>query len=149
MIAVNSHELCGIVLKKSGPYSIGSNSMNKSYLYVTAPYMYRGNPKEQVVKCVCFSWADTPSKIAKVFPGDQVKFTFSIAGRMEEGKVDRLGAPSVWNEIIIESKVEILNTSQRQLYQNEPTESKELPEAEFKYTDGESHIGEKDEEVPF
>lgn len=117
-IQVNAHELIGTVRSKHGPYVLNDRGMAKSYLFVDSLYMQRGKPTTHTVKAMCFSWGDHPSKIANIFPGDEVKFSFSISGRVSEDRKDKLGFPALWNEVVIESSVEVLNTSQRQLYDN-------------------------------
>lgn len=115
---VNTHEIEGSVNAKFGPFPIGEKGMNKNYLFVDCAYMIRGKVQTQTVKALCFSWADNASKISKVLPGDVVKFAFSISGKVNPDKKDFLGVPGLWNEILIEGEVEILNTSQRRLYNN-------------------------------
>jgi hypothetical protein len=69
-------------------------------------------------------------------------FTYSFSELVDKlsivSRKDIYGLPSCWNECIIESPVTILNTSQRKLYDNEPTKDGlgEFAEAKIKYTDG-------------
>lgn len=120
MAKVNAHEIEGRVLLKKGPYAIGDKGLSKYYLYVEADYMQRGKITPQVVKAVTFAWGDHASKISQVLPGDEVRFAFTFSGKIIENKFDFFGAPQCWTEVVIESKVEVLSTSQRQLYDNEP-----------------------------
>jgi hypothetical protein len=117
-VPVNTHEIEGSVNAKFGPFPVGNKGVSKNYLFVDCAYMIRGKITTHTIKALCFSWGDNASKISKLLPGDYVKFSYYINGRVNYEKKDFLGVPSLWNEIIIDSDVEILNTSQRRLYDN-------------------------------
>jgi hypothetical protein len=116
-ITANNHEITGIVKSKHGPIAVGTKNMKKSFLYLDSVYMRKGKPETSTVKFVVWSFGDNASKIYNIFPGDEVKFTFSISGRVQDSK-DKYGYPTLWCDLVIDSEVEILNTSQRKLYNN-------------------------------
>ena len=121
-IIVNTHPYTGQVLAKAGPFAVNEN-MSISFLYCRGAYMKSGKECQEDARFTCFSWGESPSKIASVLPGDEVSFSFNLTGRFTpDRKGNRFGEPVCWTEQVISSKVEVLNTSQRQLYQNEPSQ---------------------------
>ena len=119
---VNVHEFKGQVIAKSIKYSIGTGQMSKSFLYCEGDYMVNDKPKKQQVKFVCFSFADNRSRIDDVLPGDIVKFGFTLSGWYKPDEKDYLGAPKCFTDPVVNTKVEILDMKERQLYQNEPSQ---------------------------
>jgi len=150
-IVVNRHELTGRVVLRKGPVPIGVKNMKKSAIYVAAKYLFKGQEIEQTVKAICFSFADNVSKVTNVYPGDEVRFSFTLSGRINEEKPDKNGWPGCWPEVLIDSPVEILNNSQRQLYNRDDQEAPVPQDPKFKYQDGEN-VEEKDDpanDLPF
>jgi hypothetical protein len=137
-IVINSHQFTGKVIHKSGPYTI-KEDMAKRYLFCRGTYYISGKEREQEIRVTCFSWGDNKSKISDVFPGDEVSFTFNLSGKFNPDKKDYLGCPSCWTECVLSSKVEILSTQNRTLYDNKPGDGLNLPDIEppkFQYKDG-------------
>jgi len=137
-LKVNLHDIEGVVVKKSQEFPIGSGDMKKTFLFLSCQYLFKGQPSEQILKFVTFSWGAQGSKFSNVLPGDVVRFSFTINGKMDTNKLDYMGLPSTSNDLVPSSKVEIVSTENRELYKNEPTPDDglgEFPEAKFKYKD--------------
>ena len=151
MIPANLHELQGIVKLRKGPIPIGENNFKKWYLYVDCPYLERGKIANQTIKAICFSRADDASQVSSVIPGDEVKFSFRITGKINESKLDFCGMPSCWNEIIIAGQVDILNTSQRQLYNTGEKDDLGVFDTnpKFKYKDSDAQLEADTSDLPF
>ena len=150
MIPANLHELQGIVKLRKGPIPIGEKLSKKWMLFIECPYLQKGTTVMQTIKAVTFSWDQNVSKVSNVFPGDEVKFTFSLSGRLNEEKLDYYGMPSCFNEVVIESRVEILNMSQRQLYNTGEKDDLGVFDTnpKFKYSSSDTVEEEKDD-LPF
>jgi hypothetical protein len=116
------HELKGRVIAKRGPYIVGQNKIEKHLLYLECDYPKRGKVETTNVKALCWAWGGHASKIDHIFPGDIVKFTFSLSGRMDNDRKDKNGAEMCWTEVVIESRPEVLDSSQRKMYNNNPGE---------------------------
>ena len=150
MIPANLHELQGIVKLRKGPIPIGEKLSKKWMLFIECPYLQKGTTVMQTIKAVTFSWDQNVSKVSNVFPGDEVKFTFSLSGRLNEEKLDYYGMPSCFNEVVIESRVEILNQSQRVLYNTgEKDDLGVFPETKFKYKDSDAQLEADTSDLPF
>ena len=150
MIPANLHELQRIVKLSKGPIPIGEKLSKKWMLFIDCPYLQKGTTVMQTIKAVTFSWDTNVSKVSNVFPGDEVKFTFSLSGRLNEEKLDYYGMPSCFNEVVIESKVEILNQSQRVLYNTgEKDDLGVFPETKFKYKDSDAQLEADTSDLPF
>lgn len=121
-LLVNNHEFQGQVIAKSAKYTVGTNQMSKSFLYCEGDYMVNDKPRKQQVKFVCFSFADNRSRIDEVLPGDIVKFGFTLSGWFKPDEKDYLGAPKCFTDPVVNTKVEILDMKERQLYKNDPSQ---------------------------
>jgi hypothetical protein len=151
MIPNIPHEIHGIVESRTGPTPIGTQQSKKWQLYVNCPYLQKGVTVMQTLKAVTFSWADRVSKVTHVFKGDEVKFTFSISGKIFGDKMDKWGLPVCYNEIIIESKVEVLNMSQRQLFNTGEKDDLGVFDTnpKFKYKDSDAQLEADTSDLPF
>lgn len=121
-VEVNVHEFKGKVLAKSPKYNVGSKGMVKSMLYCEGDYIVNDKPRTQQAKFVCFSFADNKSRIDDVLPGDIVSFGFTLSGLFKPDEKDYQGAPKCFTDPVINTKVEILDIKERQLYNNDPSQ---------------------------
>lgn len=131
-ITGNNHEFTGVVVSKHGPYTVTNKQeedvgFRKFFLICKGDYVEsrgkdRGKALPQFVKFVDTLWKDNIGYnfFKDVFPGDEVKFMFSVRGRYEPSVKGRLGEPSCWQDLTPTSKIEILSTQNRKLYDNEP-----------------------------
>lgn len=149
-VTVNTHQYTGQVLAKAGAFSVKEN-MSISFLYCRGTYMKGGKECQEDARFACFSFADNASKISQILPGDEVSFYFNLTGRFTpDRKGNRFGEPVCWTEQVISSKVEVLNTSQRQLYQNEPSQrpAPDPIEPKFSYGPGTTSSMKEPEDDP-
>lgn len=113
---VNSHPFEGTVIAKSPLIPI-TGEMKKQVLYCRASYMVSGKPKETDARFIAFSWGDN-SKLRDVYPGDEVSFYFGLSGKYDPERKDKNNLVSCFTEAIIQSKVEVIDQSNRKMYDN-------------------------------
>jgi hypothetical protein len=138
-LKINLHDIEGVVVKKSQPIPIGNNNMRKTYLYLSCQYLWKGVASEQILRFLTFSWEDHASKFTPLLVGDEIKFSFTISGKMDNEKMDYLGLPRIYNELIPSSKIEIISTANRELYNNGEKDDlgmfSDIPVPKFQYKD--------------
>ena len=152
MIEGNNHTFQGVVISKHGPYTVPNKAgedtgFRKFYLIVKGDYIeFRGKDKgkaiPQYLKISDTLWETNLgyNLFKDIFPGDEVRFVFSVRGKYIPESKGRFGEPVCWNDLVVSSKIEVLNTQNRTLYDNEPKEddglASEPPTPRFKYEDG-------------
>lgn len=152
MIEANNHDFQGVIVSKHGPYTVQNRAgedtgFRKFFLIVRGDYIEsrgkdKGRPMPQHIKFVDTLWETNLgyNLFKDVFPGDEIRLSFAIRGKYIPETKGRFGEPVCWNELVVTSKIEVLNTQNRTLYDNEPKDDMGTfdsdPKPKFQYKEG-------------
>jgi hypothetical protein len=114
----NNHEYVGSVINRSQVIPYGTKGGNKMFLYCEGDYISKGKITKVQAKFVCFGHESSRNKGLDVFPGDVIKFNFRVSGWYQPEEKDYFNAPKCYTDAVVDSPIEIVNTSQRRLYDN-------------------------------